>query len=365
MLTLSTGYLQAQVNGRTIRWSVKNQSNVNYQIRNDLDFLSQANWLLVDPFSGVTSTTVEPAPGDTLQIFDATLELQTDFDMTYLPNVILDFGSPRAGQTSTFIVQKNHSLLLNNTAKLSIRAGGQLKSMLDNDGLLNTYIKIGEAPKLLSNSTQDVLVNGPTYASSATPVSVSELQEGFVLGVLPLMLTQFDAKVAGGGVQLTWKTSLEYDIQFYLVEKSHDGRNFETLGRVNAKSGSSVSRDYSYQDAANLKGVAYYRVKAINADEKTTYSPIKAVRGSRAAVQNALYPNPASRFTNLILSEPEKQVRTVGIYSQAGQLASQKNVAPGTNTCSLDVSGLPNGNYVLMVFYTDGSRQTARLVVTH
>lgn len=366
LLTLLACQFQFQGYARVIRWVDPKQAvRENFKIKVHKDFLSSDNWRLVDPVTGITNMAVAPTDGDTMQIYNTTLELQTDFDMTNLQNIILDFGSPRSGETATFILTKNHYLLLSNTSMVNVRPGAKLMAMLDHEGKIDTYITIGGVPKLLAFSHVSVSVIGPAYANKNTPVTVTEIQEGFTLGLLPVLMTSFDARLAGGGVQLSWKTAQEFGVRTYMVEKSVDGRNFSTIGAVNAQMGSGNAHSYSFNDLSGATRIAYYRIRIVNTDEMISLSPVRAVRGTQSSVRSGFYPNPAIQYANLYLSHPETLSFTVSIFTTTGQLVAYKTVAAGTNTYSIDVSNMQNGTYVTTVVYADGTRESGRLIVTH
>ena len=146
LLSLFSAWTSTAQNGRKLRWQQSKQSSVTYKIANTNNtnsFLNANNWRLVDANGTVSATTATPANGDTLQVYDATLSLEANFDMTALQNVVLDFGNPRTGLSSSLIIRRDMTWLLHSTAKINVR-WGDLESEMDNSGVINTGIKIGE-----------------------------------------------------------------------------------------------------------------------------------------------------------------------------------------------------------------------------
>lgn len=350
---------------RTLRWKINNMATNHYEIRNTNNtntFLNPSNWRLVDPASGVvTSTTATPSNGDTLQIFDASLILSVNFDMTALQDIILDFGNPRPGFSWCLQVKRDNIWLLHSSAKINVR-WGDLISDIDDVPPINTGMKIGGVFKLMSVDYATAVVHGPSHADPTTPITTTILQEGFTLGTLPVVLVSFDAVKQGNGVLISWRTQQEYNTKEFHVEKSADGRNFIPLTTLPAAGNSTVPRSYSYIDQSAQTGISYYRVRIISNDMAIGFTPVKAVRGS-ALSRLGIYPNPAQNQANLIVNNPDQTPFTVNIFNSYGQLVQQRKISGGTNTVSLDLQSLQAGDYTVDILLTDGSRQMAKLLI--
>lgn len=355
----------AQPIGRKLRWTVADQATTNKTIISDNDFIAAANWRVVNSNGTVSIDQAVPSNGDTLQIFNATLNFAADFDLTFLQQVTMVLGDPRPTESATITLSKNAALLMHSTSAIQLLPGSRLRGILDDEGAVNTYIKIGEVPKLLSSNLQDVEVVGPAYANSKTPETTTILQEGFAFGILPVVLVEFDARINGKGVQVLWKTQQENNTRSFLVEKSSDGRNFRTLATVNAAGYSSTVRNYTYFDPELLSGMAYYRIRMISVDNLQGLTVTRVVRPSGSLSRTALYPNPAVDRAYLVVDNPRAQQFSVLVYSLAGQLVQQQRSLTSTNSFPIDVSKLPTADYMVKVQFNDGTSTSARLSVKH
>jgi hypothetical protein len=96
-------------------------------------------------------------------------------------------------------------------------------------------------------------------------------------------------------VALEWATSMEEDFSHFEVERSADGREFQTIGTLEGagKNLSDVTTKYQLTDRAPLLGFSYYRLKAIDIDGSYDYSDLQVVKleGTRTVIA---YPNPAT-----------------------------------------------------------------------
>ena len=121
---------------------------------------------------------------------------------------------------------------------------------------------------------------------------------------LPVTLTQFTAQVQGRGVQLAWQTASEVNSDHFVVERSLDGRAFSPLQTVPAAGNSISLRTYAALDAqAQATGATqlYYRLRSVDYDGSSAYSPVQAVTLAPAAGGLALFPNPSSDGATMLV----------------------------------------------------------------
>ncbi|MFT3748901.1 MAG: hypothetical protein QM768_11315 [Agriterribacter sp.] len=150
---------------------------------------------------------------------------------------------------------------------------------------------------------------GPPYAggtnltgsitSTSAPTafnSFSTFAIGFrVITILPVTLTDFTAKVNYNYVDLTWTTATEANNNFFSIEKSKDGVNFELLQNVDTKAAngnSQVNLYYTAQDRNPYNGRNYYRLKQTDINGKYVYSKIMAISFDKKQTVS-IYPNPS------------------------------------------------------------------------
>lgn len=90
---------------------------------------------------------------------------------------------------------------------------------------------------------------------------------------LPVELSYFDAVLKDYElVELNWSTLTEWNNDYFQVEKSIDGENFEKIDAVNAKENSIGINYYQLKDEEPYKGTSYYRLVQIDQDGKKEYS---------------------------------------------------------------------------------------------
>jgi len=186
-------------------------------------------------------------------------------------------------------------------------------------------------------------------------------------GTLPIILSDFNASLENGSVNLSWTTVLEINSDHFAVERSTDaGAHWSTIGTVAAHGNSSLPLNYSFTDSKAVAGTAEYRLQLVDLDGKYDYSQVRAVRGS-LITSVSVYPNPARDYVNVTLaaSTIQGQGAIVRLINQSGQLLQERSVtnASGT-TVALSVSSYPQGNYLIVVVGADGSKQVSKLLIS-
>lgn len=122
-------------------------------------------------------------------------------------------------------------------------------------------------------------------------------------GILPVVLTSFDAALVGNSVYLDWTTSTEINTSHFAIERSVDGAVFETIGNVAASGNSYEPRTYGAVDSRPLFGKNYYRLKMVDIDGSFEYSPIVEVYQT-PVTPFVTYPNPTSDLFRMRLEHP-------------------------------------------------------------
>ena len=138
------------------------------------------------------------------------------------------------------------------------------------------------------------------YVTSTTKTSFS--QQIFTIGTtsednpLPVELLAFEAAVVDNKVHLQWITASEINNDYFTIERSRDGENFEKIKDIPSKAEYGYSNSvlfYEAWDENPYTGTSYYRVKQTDFDGTYEYSDVVDVniKSGKTAKLN-LYPNP-------------------------------------------------------------------------
>ncbi|UOQ71658.1 T9SS type A sorting domain-containing protein [Hymenobacter cellulosilyticus] len=175
-------------------------------------------------------------------------------------------------------------------------------------------------------------------ATNKTAVFIDDVRIGSN-GPLPVELVSFNAARQAGAVQLQWTTASEKNNDRFEVQRSDNGQQYTTISTVRGAGTSTNATSYSFRDAEPLSGVSYYRLRQVDQDGTSSYSPVRVV----GAVLAVAYPSPTYDVLNL----PATRVGTpYRVFNMLGQALLEGKV-PVTGI--INVQGLRSGGYLLEV----------------
>lgn len=181
--------------------------------------------------------------------------------------------------------------------------------------------------------------------------------------VLPVGLVAFTGKANAGGNHVSWITSFEVNSDFFVLEKSEYGVEFEAVHQVAGAGNSASQQDYFYVDALPYTTETYYRLKHLDWDGSESYSSTILVRDLSApevvSISHSVFPHELKVW----IKEAAGQSLTLELFDLQGHPAARKTdqVEGDVHSTGLDVAGLPAGGYVLRV-WADGVPVYVKLV---
>ncbi len=182
---------------------------------------------------------------------------------------------------------------------------------------------------------------------SGSLTGINNIQVAPANFVLPLTLLSFNASIEDNAVQLQWETAAEMNVSHFEIERSADGRSYNSLGRVS--SNANGGGRYSYLDNA-APSTQYYRLKMVDLDLSFTYSHVLLVRNS-AGTDLRVYPNPANSSVQLSIPRLDAGNSYIRILNLQGvQLSTRNlNIQGQASTISMDVNTLRPGRYFIEI----------------
>lgn len=191
--------------------------------------------------------------------------------------------------------------------------------------------------------------------------SFNVLTTGMQSSVLPVELLNFEAELTDGQTLISWQTASELDNDYFVVERSGDGRTFEPIDEVPGAGYSNTLVDYASRDEQPLAGVNYYRLRQVDFDGAFTYSDIRSVFIEPKTARVKIYPNPASDLVNLQLST-DVELALVRVFDANGRLVLVKELESGGGPLRLDSSNWEPGLYLVQSMI-DSRSQTQQLII--
>ncbi len=172
--------------------------------------------------------------------------------------------------------------------------------------------------------------------------------------VLPVEISSFTGRYSPKGMAvLNWTTESELNNDFFTVERSFDGRDFEAVEKIAGAGTSLESQTYQFLDhtAVSLakSNTVYYRLKQTDFDGAFSHSDLISVELDRKDVLEVNSFVNESTGIDLYYSVPQNSKVVVSIFTTSGQQIKKEtyNVEAGNNLYQADISNLPSGMYIL------------------
>ncbi|GAA4026229.1 hypothetical protein GCM10022409_07760 [Hymenobacter glaciei] len=232
---------------------------------------------------------------------------------------------------------------------------------------------------VLNAATGQITVSDPTKLTAGTytvNITTTDLFGGvttqavpFTIGArpLPVELTAFTATAKNLDALLTWNTASEKNSDRFEVERSLNGTDFVKIDEVRGQGTGSSATDYARTDVrigAKANGLVYYRLKQVDTDGASIYSPVRSVRFGQVAPAIALFPNPATTATSLDLTALPAGSYQVSVLDAAGRVVLYTTLEAGLSH-ALQLNTIASGSYTLLVRGANGGQVvnlTKRLV---
>jgi fibronectin-binding autotransporter adhesin len=165
---------------------------------------------------------------------------------------------------------------------------------------------IAETAGTINADNGDGRLVSHSYALRKTITAFSEFSIGRKQSAssLPIQLVEIKAqKHRTGRIDILWTTATEINNDFFTIERSHNGVNFETLTTVAGAGNSNDLLHYSTIDNNPLRGINYYRLKQTDYDGTSTHSKIISIDGKNISIDASwkMFPNPVIRGTEINL----------------------------------------------------------------
>lgn len=151
--------------------------------------------------------------------------------------------------------------------------------------------------------------------------------------------------------RLQWETMSEINNDYFTIERSNDGINFEEITTITGQGNSNTLHNYSFIDDAPLTGTSYYRLKQTDFDGEHTYSTIDAVHFEETN-EIKIFPNPSNGQFKIT----GKGIQSIRIINNIGLV-----VYSGTIKV-VDLSKQPKGIYILEVMANNNITRTKIII---
>lgn len=174
-----------------------------------------------------------------------------------------------------------------------------------NETVANTITDLSSNNRTVSNIT-----NAPLVVST---VSQSESSN------LPISLYSFTVDAEENNARISWVTASELNNDFFTIERSNDGSNYEIILTKKGAGTSHASVSYSELDENLPSGVYYYRLSQTDFDgSKVYFDPIPFKISNLSDIK--IYPNPIKQGESATITGLNNCNLSIKAYASNGTL---------------------------------------------
>ena len=192
----------------------------------------------------------------------------------------------------------------------------------------------------VGTNPQTFLSNGPTNITLNLPTNISQVaidifcrvnsagEEWWIdnielwdmtIPALPIELVEFNGKENGANNLLYWITASEQNNDYFTIERTVDGENWETVSTIMGAGNSQSTLNYSYSDDEYVRGkINYYRLSQTDFDGNGEMFNI-------VSIDNTLNKRTIVKLINLNGQEIDESTAN-GIYIEVYDDGSMKRV---------------------------------------
>ena len=199
---------------------------------------------------------------------------------------------------------------------------------------------------IISFSTQDDEPNVNDGGGSNSNLEI------IPFGTQPVVLIYCNVKNQAQVNAIEWATAIELNNDYFTIERSEDGINFNKIAQIEGKGTHSGTSNYSFSDLRPLNGTSYYRLTQTDFDGTSkTFEAVRSVREEVTQTSVSILQNPSSRNRILYSIDSDRNNEySVNLIDTNGQVlaATSVKIEKG-NTYSIEGLSLTKGIYLLSV----------------
>ena len=255
-------------------------------------------------------------------------------------------------------------LLMNAASKILVKAGGLISFSPPGRFIVSyptAHIRMGSNYQWLFGWSGGTVVGDKQEG----PLALGTDAQPF----LPMNLLAFNAKLtANQDTDISWITASEEDNDYFIIERSLDGKNFFILDTIDGAGTSKEQLKYSYVDDAPVAGYNHYRLKQTDLEGKSVTFNTVSVFNENAAPELgivSLGPNPYRDYFELNFTSLDESPVHLKISDMNGRTIFRKTMEAqkGDNTFTyVDKKDLKPGIYLFTIVQKGTPAKTFRLV---
>lgn len=205
-----------------------------------------------------------------------------------------------------------------------------------------------------------ILLNNGTSPGCGNDFAIDDIQlatcpDG---APLPVQFLGINAVQKGSGVNVNWSTSFEQNNQYFNVERSSNGSNWQVINTVPSKGNSNVVVNYSAFDPKPNAGVNLYRIKQFDLDGRVSTSSVVKIKVNIEKTTANVLANPFVNDITIDFLAKSSEAVHIRLMNVTGKLIFADHVKISNGSSRIQISKaaqLNSGMYILSIADADGN----------
>ena len=241
-----------------------------------------------------------------------------------------------------------------NVIKLAVNLGASVASNADFNNAART------------NTTLADLQNTANWTKSTSGITLSCTDFTTQMIALPVELIHFEVSKRDKNIMVHWSTASEINNDFFQVEHSVDGVQFDRIEYVKGVGNSVQINHYNALHKNPTNGVNYYRLKQVDYDGLFAYSDIVSIEFREEKNEVSVFPNPFTESitvkTSPMLNNSFNGERTIEVFDIHNRLVQTNKFSTDDNITRLNLSQLYEGIYFIKIAMGNGDSKSIRIL---
>lgn len=151
---------------------------------------------------------------------------------------------------------------------------------------------------------------------------------------------------------LVWTTKANNETAYFEIQRSIDGNEFQTVGKVEVRS-DKLEQQYAFNDDVSEINslVVFFRLKVKGANGSVSYTPIIRLEAQQSQTGFVVFPNPIEEKLQLLIPSLKQQEANISVFDLSGSLLtnSKWNLKQGANSVGIPALNWKPGIYLVNV----------------
>ena len=190
--------------------------------------------------------------------------------------------------------------------------------------------------------------------------SLAEIRFNVQNSAVPVELVEFKAKCGDQkDMVISWKTAFEINNDYFSIERSQDGRNWNEISQIQGNGQSFQTSEYSFQDYEYLPGSNFYRLVQFDRDGEMKILGITEIECNDIRSELTAYPNPFNNTIRITLNNSAKGEIHYALLDGLGKKVKQGSIEGNNTVTSFELffEELIPGQYILKVEQGNAAHQ--------